>query len=144
MATRKDPYGNFNFVVEIDGITAAGFQDVSGIESNVEVVEHREGGDTITTRKLPGQVKFANLTLKRGLTDDTELYLWHRQWADGDPAAARKNGSIVLRNRRGEETARWNFFNGWPCKWTGPALNAEQNDVAIETLEIAHEGLVRA
>jgi phage tail-like protein len=141
---RKDPYANFNFVVEIDGITEAGFQEVSGLSSELGVIEYREGGENITTRKYPGQVKFSNISLKRGLTDNVELYNWHKQWADGDPAAPRKNGSIVLRNRQGGEVQRWNFFNGWPSKWTGPALNATANEIAIETLEIVHEGLALA
>jgi phage tail-like protein len=144
MATRKDPYVNFNFLVEIDGIVRAAFHEVGGLDSSVDVIEHREGGETITTRKLPGQVKFSNVSLKWGMTDDVDLYRWHRQWVDGDPAAPRKNGSIVLLDRQGQEKARWNFFNGWPSRWTGPAFNAESNDVAIESLEIAHEGLARA
>lgn len=144
MVTRKDPYVNFNFLVEIDGIVRAAFHEVGGLDSSVDVIEHREGGETITTRKLPGQVKFSNVSLKWGMTDDVDLYRWHRQWVDGDPAAPRKNGSIVLLDRQGQEKARWNFFNGWPSRWTGPAFNAESNDVAIESLEIAHEGLARA
>jgi len=137
----KDPYGNFNFRVEIDGISRAAFQEASGLDSNIEVIEHCEGGDNIT--KYPGRVKYSNLQLKRGITDDLELYKWHRQWLTGDPAAKRVNGSIVLFDRQGNEKARWNFTNGWPAKWTGPSLNAEGNDIAIESLEIAHEGLER-
>jgi phage tail-like protein len=144
MAIRKDPYGNFNFLVEIDGIVRAAFHEVGGLDSAVDVIEHREGGENITTRKLPGQVKFSNVSLKWGMTDDLDLYNWHRQWVEGDPAAARKNGSIVLLDRQGQEKARWNFFNGWPSRWTGPAFNAEGSDIAIESLEIAHEGLARA
>jgi phage tail-like protein len=138
------PYVNFNFLVEIDGITRAAFQEAGGLDSSVEVIEHREGGNNLTSLKLPGRVKFSNITLKRGLTDDVELYAWHRQWVTGDPAAGRKNGSIVLLDRQGQEKTRWNFVRAWPVKWTGPALNAEGNDVAIETLELAHEGLERA
>ncbi len=144
MATRKDPYVNFNFLVEIDGIVRAAFHEVGGLDSSVDIIEHREGGENITNRKLPGQVKFSNVSLKWGMTDDLDLYNWHRQWVTGDPAAARKNGSIVLLDRQGQEKARWNFFNGWPSKWSGPSFNAESNDVAIEALEIAHEGLARA
>ncbi len=144
MATRKDPYVNFNFLVEIDGIVRAAFHEVAGLDSSVDIIEHREGGENITNRKLPGQVKFSNVSLKWGMTDDLDLYNWHRQWVTGDPAAARKNGSIVLLDRQGQEKARWNFFNGWPSKWSGPSFNAESNDVAIEALEIAHEGLARA
>jgi phage tail-like protein len=138
-----DPYGNFNFLVEIGGIIRAAFHEASGLDSSIDVIEHREGGDNITPRKYPGMVKFSNLTLKWGITDDAELYKWHRQWVTGDPAARRVDGAIVLLDRQGQEKVRWNFKNGWPAKWTGPSLTAEGNDIAIETLEIAHEGLER-
>ena len=144
MATRKDPLINFNFLVEIDGIVRAAFREAGGLDSSISVIEYREGGENIVNRKLPGQLKFSNVTLKWGMSDDTDLYDWHRQWATGDPAAARKNGSIVLLDRQGQEQARWNFFSAWPSKWTGPSFSAESSDLAIESLEIAHEGLVRA
>lgn len=144
MATRKDPYVSFNFRLEIDGIRRAAFQEVGGLDSAIDVVEHREGGENITMRKYPGQVKFSNISCKSGMTDEVELYEWHKQWADGDPAAKRKNGSIVLLDRQGQEKVRWNFFNAWPAKWTGPAFNAEASELAIEAFEIAHEGLARA
>ena len=144
MATRKDPLINFNFLVEIDGIVRAAFREAGGLDSSISVIEYREGGENIVNRKLPGQLKFSNVTLKWGMSDDTDLYDWHRQWATGDPAAARKNGSIVLLDRQGQEQARWNFFSAWPSKWTGPSFSAESSDIAIESLEIAHEGLQRA
>jgi phage tail-like protein len=144
MATRKDPFVSFNFRLEIDGIRRAAFQEVGGLDSAIDVVEHREGGENITMRKYPGQVKYSNITCKGGMTDDVDLYEWHKQWVDGDPAAKRKNGSIVLLDRQGQEKVRWNFFNAWPAKWTGPAFNAEANELAIETFELAHEQLVRA
>jgi phage tail-like protein len=139
---RKDPYGNFNFLVEIDGITRAAFHEVSGFDSTIDVIEHREGGENTTVRKLPGLTKYSNIVLKWGLTDDRDLYDWHRQAVEGQ--IQRKNGSILLLDRRGEEKIRWNFFNAWPSKWDGPDFNAEGNDVAIETLELAHEGTERA
>jgi phage tail-like protein len=141
---RVDPLGSFDFLVEIDGITRAGFSEASGLDSTIDVTEYREGGDNETMRKLPAKTKFSNITLKWGITDDRELYDWHRQWIKGDPAATRRNGSIVLRDRAGQERVRWNFFNAWPTKWTGPSFNAKNNDVAIETLELAHEGIERA
>jgi phage tail-like protein len=140
---RNDPYGAFNFLVEIDGISRAAFHECSGLDSSIDIIEHREGG-AITPTKLPGPVKYSNIVLKRGVTDDSELYAWHQQWATGDPAAKRQSGSVILLDRRGDEKARWNFTEAWPAKWTGPELTAEGNDVAIETLELAHEGLVRA
>ena len=136
---RVDPYGNFNFLVEIDGITRAAFHEVSGFDSTIDVIEHREGGENTTVRKLPGMTKHSNIVLKWGLADDADLYNWHRDAVNGK--VQRRNGSIVLLDRRGQEVKRWNFFNAWPSKWTGPDLTAEGNDVAIETLELAHEGL---
>lgn len=139
---RVDPFLNFNFLVEIDGISRAAFQEASGFDSTIDVVEHREGGDNTTPRKLPGMTKYSNIVLKRGITDDVELYQWHRQTIQGN--VQRRNGSIVLLDRQGSEQVRWNFVNAWPTKWDGPDLNAEGNDVAIETLELAHEGVERA
>jgi phage tail-like protein len=141
---RVDPFNNFNFLVEIDGITRAAFHEASGFDSAIDVIEHREGGENTTVRKLPGMTKYSNITLKWGTAPDHDLYDWHRQWVTGDPAATRRNGSIVLLDRQGQEQIRWNFFNAWPSKWTGPSFTAEGNDVAIETLELAHEGLERA
>ncbi len=139
---RIDPYGNFNFLVEIDGIARAAFHEASGFDSTIDVIEHREGGENTTPRKLPGMTKHSNIVLKWGITDDAELYNWHRNAARGD--VQRRNGSVVLLDRQGQEKIRWNFVNAWPTKWTGPTLTAEGNDVAIETLELAHEGLERA
>jgi phage tail-like protein len=139
---RVDPYGNFNFLVEIDGITRAAFHEVSGFDSTIDVIEHREGGDNTTVRKLPGMTKHSNIVLKWGLADDRDLYDWHRDAVNGK--VQRRNGSIVLLDRQGQERMRWTFVNAWPSKWDGPDFNAEGNDIAIETLELAHEGVTRA
>ena len=138
----KDPFGNYNFLVEMDGITRAAFQECSGFDSTIDVIEHREGGENTTLRKIPGMTKYSNIQLKWGISDDTDLYEWHRSAVQGD--IERKNGSIVLLDRKGEEVARWNFVRAWPTKWDGPDLNAEGNDIAIEMLELAHEGVERA
>jgi phage tail-like protein len=144
MATgdRVDPYRNFNFLVELDGITQAGFSDCSGFGSSTDPIEYREGGENTTVRKLPGMTKHNNITLKRGLTDSKELYEWYRGVVAGK--IQRKNGSIVVLDVDGTEKVRWNFVQAWPTKWEGPALTAKGNDIAIETLEIAHEGIDRA
>jgi phage tail-like protein len=141
MATgqRVDPYGNFNFLVEIDGITRAGFSDVSGFDSTIDVAEYREGGENTTVRKLPGATKYSNIVLKWGLTKDAELQQWHADAIKGN--LQRKNGSIIALDRQGNEVVRWNFRNAWPTKWHGPEFNAKGNDTAIETLELAHEGV---
>lgn len=144
MATgeRVDPYRGFNFLVEIDGITQAGFQEVGGLDSSTDPIDYREGTDPNHARKLPGLNKFTAITLKRGITDSDELWKWRSTVVAG--AAVRKNGSIILRDDKGDEKIRWNFLGGWPSKWTGPALNSTGNSIAIETLEITHEELVKA
>ena len=144
MATGKrvDPYRGARFLVEVGGITHAGFQEVSGLDVTVDPVEYREGSDPTYSRKLPGLVKYANITLKRGITDSDELWKWHQTVVDGKPE--RRDGSIVLLDDTGAERLRWNFFNAWPSKWTGPAFNATSAAVAIETLELTQEELRRA
>ncbi len=140
---RVDPFVNFNFLVELDGIARASFVECSGLDTTTEVITTREGGDNTTVRKLPGKTTYADLTLRRGMTDDLELWTWRLQVING--SFRRKNGSVVvfdLRNTR--EVARWNFVAAWPTQWTGPAFNATGNEVAVETLVLAHEGIVRA
>ena len=141
---RVDPYGSFDFLLELDGIARNAFQEASGFDSSIDVTEYREGGDNPTTRKLPAKAKYSNIVLKWGTMDDHDLYDWHMQWVTGDPAAARKNGSIILLDRSGNEKIRWNFVNAWPVKWTGPTFNAKGSDIAIESIEIAHEGIEKA
>jgi phage tail-like protein len=139
---RKDPYRSYQFLVEIEGITRAGFRECSGLDSAQDAIEYREGNEALTTRKLPGLVKYSNITLKWGITDDAELWAWRSKVVSGK--IERRNGSIILLDDTGAEKVRWNFREAWPSKWTGPSFNATGNDVAIETLEIAHEGLVKA
>ena len=138
---RHDPYKAFSFRVEIDGLTAASFSEVSGLESEVEVIDYREGGEPARVRKLPGLRRYTNIVLKRGLTQDTELWNWYKQVLDGD--VHRRNGSVILLDEQGHEQVRWNFVDSWPCKYVGPTLNAKSSEVAIETLELAHEGIER-
>ncbi|HBY93087.1 MAG: phage tail protein [Ardenticatenaceae bacterium] len=144
MATgqRVDPYRNFNFLVEIDGITQAGFSDASGFGASTDPIEYREGGETKAVRKLPGITKWNNITLKWGLTDSRELFDWYQDIVNGK--IERKNGSIIVLDLEGNETVRWNFYEAWPTKWDGPDYTAKGNDVAIETLELATERVERA
>ena len=142
MATgqRNDPYGGYNFLVEIDGITRAGFQECSGLDSSQEAGEYREGSDGPTTRKLPaGMVSYSNLSLKWGITVEKELWEWRKKVMEG--GVERKNLSIVLLDDKREEKLRWNVLGCWPTKWEGPSFNAQSNDVAVQTLELAHEGV---
>lgn len=142
MAGRVDPYKNYRFLVEMDGIVQAGFSDCSGFGSHVEAIEYREGGEATTVRKLPGKVSYPDISLKWGLTDSTELYDWHKTAITG--AVQRKNGSIIVLDDTGAEKVRWNFFSAWPSRWDGPALSGKGNDVAIETLTISCERLEQA
>ena len=137
--SRNDPYSSFNFLVEIDGVTVAGFSECSGLSNEEDIVEYRNGNEDITVRKLPGLKKFMNITLKRGMTDGTELWDWRKQVLDGQ--TQRQSGAIVLLNESRQEALRWNFREGWPSKWEGPTFNAKNSETAIETLEIAVEGL---
>jgi len=140
VAARKDPYLGFNFVIEIHGIVVAGFSEVSGLEVNIDVQAMREGGVNEYMRQIAGGAKHPNLVLKRGLTDDDALWNWQRDVVRGK--IQRKNGSVVLRDPQGTEKWRWNFQNAYPVKWHGPDLKGGTAEVAIETLELVHEGLV--
>lgn len=135
---RNDPFTVSRFRVEIDGLTASAFSECSGLVSETEVLEYCSGSDRGSTRKLPGLRKFANIVLKRGITADRQLWDWYKSVLDGAPK--RRNGAIVLLDDAGQDILRWNFREGWPVKYEGPSLNASSSDVAIETLEIAHEG----
>ena len=139
---RIDPYMKYNFLVEIDGITQCAFKEVSGLDSTTDPVEYREGGENTTMRKLPGKTKYSDISLKWGMTDSQEFYAWRKAVIDG--AIERKNGSIILLDDQGNEKMRWNFVNAWPSKWEGPGFDASANDVAIEAITLAHEGVERA
>ena len=141
-ARRKDPFLNFNFVIEIDGITQAGFMDCSGFGSITEPTDYNEGGLNGASHKLAGRTKQSNITLKWGLTDSKELYEWYRDVVNGK--ILKRTGSIILLDLEGQEKARWSFSKAWPTKWDGPDFTSKGNDVAIETLELAHEGVERA
>jgi phage tail-like protein len=146
MADRKDPFRGYNFKLEIDGIQRAGFRECAGLDATQDPVEYREGDEKVfTPRKLAGLVKYSNISLKWGITDDHSLWDWKKKFIDGKGAfSERKNGSVVLMDESGEEKLRWNFVNAWPTKWTGPSFNATANEVAIESLDIAHEGVTKA
>lgn len=137
---REDPYPSFNFLMEIDNVSIAGFSEVSGLSQDGDVIEYREGSDIpLTVRKLTGLRKFANLSLKRGYTTNGDLWNWRRNILDG--RKDRRNGSIVLLDEERNRVMEWRFENGWISKYEGPALNAKGTDAAIETIEICHEGL---
>lgn len=129
--------------IEIDGVPIAQFKELSGVSSEVSVIEHRENrsGGMPVLKKLPGQVSSGDITLKKGKTSDKSLWDWHKQVQAGDMTTARKNGSVVLYDYQHGEVARYNFLNGWPSRVSIGALQAGASDILLEECTIVHEGL---
>jgi phage tail-like protein len=110
------------------------------LSTETTIIEYREGSKpSAVVRKLPGTHKFSNIVLKRGMTSDRDLWQWRKNIMNG--TIDRHNGAIIILADDRTEVARIEFFSGWPSKWEGPHFNAKSSEVAIETLEIAHEGL---
>jgi len=140
MARRSvDPFASQNFLLEIQGITKGGFSECTGLNAETNVIEYREGSDDIFPRKLPGLSKFGNVTLKTGLTTDNSLFAWHQDVMEGN--ITRQNVSIIVLDESRKEQVRYNLVNAWPSKYTAPDLKANANEIAIEAIEIAHEGV---
>lgn len=135
------PHGRFRYKVEIDGLEAGGFSEVTGFDASVDVMEYREGDMVQTPMKIPGLKKYGNITLKQGLADSMVLYEWISQGVNG--AVQRKTITITLLDEEESPAASWQVINAWPIKYTAPDFNATSSEVAIETLEIAHEGMTR-
>ena len=131
------PYGKFRYKVEIDGLEAGGFSEASGFDASIDVIEYREGDMVQTPMKLPGLKKYGNITLKQGVADSMVMYEWMIAGVEGE--VERKTITITIL----DETASWQVINAWPAKYTAPDFNATASEVAIETLEIAHEGMTR-
>ena len=137
---RIDPFRSFNFRVEIDGLTVGAFRECSGLTADGNSVEYREGTDVARTpRKLIGLQTYGNITLKRGYTPNRELWTWYTNIVNGQPD--RRNGTIVLLNEARAEVMRWDIENMWIKKIEAPSFNATANEVAMESIEIVHEGL---
>jgi phage tail-like protein len=137
---RDNPYLNFNFLVDLGLGEEMGFSEVEVPSGEIEVIEYREGGDRVNSaRKLPGLAKYPNVTLKRGITGRTDLFEWWKSVRDGQ--VQRRNVTITLLDEQRQAVLRWHLRDAFPVKIEGPSLNASGNEVAIETLELAHEGL---
>lgn len=138
MADRLDPYTGYNFAVELDGITRAGFRECSGLENSQNAGEYREGTDkNPSVRKLPGLVTHSDITLSRGITSDIKLWEWREKVMKG--VVERHDISITLLDDGGNAKITWNLFDCWPRQWTGPSLNATADDVVVEQLVLAYE-----
>ena len=143
---RADPYTAYNFQVIVtnvsnDGKAVSGsFSEVSGLEVEVPPIMYRNGSEDITQRKLPGLKKFTDVTLKRGITGDVDFWKWVVEALNGK--VRRTSGAVLLLDENRNEVMRWNFDRAWPCKYTGPAMHAGNNEIAIETLVICCESIL--
>lgn len=144
MPDRHGPYRNTRFLLEIDGIAIAGFSGCTLPKNSTAVTEYREGNDPPTVRKLWSLNDYGTLTLESGATEDSiALYEWRKLVEQGKLDDARRNVAVVVLDEAGAPGPRWEFKRAWPTQYDAPDLDATGNDVAIETLEIAHEGMER-
>ncbi len=143
-ANRKDPLPVFCFKVELGlgggKAASAFFKSVSGLKYETEIVPVREGGANDTTFQLIGATKWSNIVLKQGFTGSSDLLTWREQWLGGKMVRI-DTGKIIQLNTKLEEVATWTFYRGWPAKWEIAEFDASKSELAIETLEIAHEGI---
>lgn len=139
----KNPYSAFNFLVEIGGQPVAAFQEVKGLDSENKVIEYRDGSDKMNTvRKLPGIESYPNLTLNRGITGSTYLWDWRKEVRDGGTAfPPTRDVTVQLLDEKQAPVFKWKLRNAWCCKLSGPNLNGKNNEIAIETMELAYDRL---
>ena len=140
MSASTNPYDAFNFTVEIDGVTAAAFTECVLPSVSIEVIEYREGADLEdNVHKLPGLVKYGDLILKRGLSNSTALWDWFNGFVQGNGVT--KTLTVTLLNGQKDPVVTWSFENSWPVKYEAPVLNGKTSALAIESLEVAVEGM---
>ncbi len=135
---RDDPFTSFNFIVDIQGIRA-GFSEITGLTTETDVIEYREGNEDITVRVIPGKRKYTRITFKRGFTKSKDLWELRKSVIEGK--TKRVSGTITLLDEARQPALVWRFFEGWVSKWESAGFNAKNNEVMIETMEIAHENL---
>lgn len=136
----KDPDLGLRFWIELGSIQIAVFRECSPITIQTDMFEYAEGGLNTYTHKLPVRTKYSNITLKRGIDDGQDLYTWYMKAVNGQ--IERQKISIIVYNSLGAEVRRWNLQGAYPCKWTGPDLKAEHGAIAVESVEIAHLGII--
>lgn len=145
MRRDKDPYANFKFALQLGNVTVAGFAECTGLSMETKVFEYKEGGNNSTTLKFPEAASYSNVVLKRGITKANDLINWQMEVVNGtfgiNKRADSNSIAILLMDEEGTEIKRWNLKRAFPVKWAGPEFKATGNDIAIETLELAHEGI---
>jgi phage tail-like protein len=135
-----DGVANCRFYVKINGMPSAVFTEMSGLQVETVVMEYEEGGNNGFVHRLPGRTKVGNLTLKRGIVATNEFFNWYSEILNGKPDF--RHVDVLVFDAQGKELAKWSFANAYPVKWVGPQLAADGKNAAIETLELAHEGLI--
>lgn len=141
----EDPLLGFNFLLELEEGIAGYFTECSGIGSEHEIVEHKvvdkQGHEIV--RKIPGRLKWQDISLKRGITSNMQIWSWRDDALKGDMKTARKNCTITMLDRNYTPVAVWHFMNAWPSKVAGPSLKADSNEFGVEEVTIVHEGMHR-
>ncbi len=144
-STAEDPLLGFNFRLDIGDTLAGFFTEVSGVGSEHEVIEHKvvdkDGHEII--RKIPGRLKWGDVTLKRGITSDMQIWAWRDAVVQGSMTDSRKNCTITMMDRNYQAVAVWHFANAWPSKVTGPNFKSDSNEFGVEEVTIVHEGTYR-
>lgn len=140
MVDRTDPLPAFRFEVTIDDMEVAAFSDCSGLQLETEVHDYAEGGSNDSVHRFPTRTKQVSLSLKRGVVD-RELWDWFAEAAAGRMSL--RSGTVAVLDESGGVAAEWDFYDAFPAKWVGPELVAAQSQVAVETFELAHQGLTR-
>jgi len=144
-ALSEDPLIGFNFQLMIEGTVAGYFTECSGIGSEHEIIEHKvvnDSGQEIV-RKIPGRLKWQDITLKRGITSDLQIWTWRETVLQGKMSDSRKPITITMMSRDYQPVAIWHFTNAWPSKVSGPSLKSDSNEFGVEELTIVHEGMYR-
>jgi phage tail-like protein len=140
-----DALAAYHFSIEVDGITLAQYQEVSGITSEMDVLELKENtkDGKYILHKLPGNRKPPTITLKRAKNSSMDIWNWHKKIYQGDVVAARKHGSIVVYDYNNKEVSRYNFMNAWPSKVTTSALKSGATEIVTEEVTLVCEELER-
>jgi phage tail-like protein len=140
-----DPLIGFNFALELQGSITGYFTECSGIGSEHEIVEHKvvtDKGQELV-QKIPGRLKWGDVTLKRGITADMQIWDWRAMVEKGEIGKSRKTCSVIMFDRNYKEIARWNFENAWPSKVSGPSVKSDSNEFGVEEITLVHEGMWR-
>jgi phage tail-like protein len=143
--SREDPLVGCRFKIDVGGVITGYFTECSGLGSETEIIEQKVANDkgVEVVMKVAGRLKWGDITLKRGITSDMQVWDWRKKVEEGDVNGARRNGSVVMYDQSLAERARWDFMNAWPSKVSGPSPKADSNEIGIEELVIVHEYITR-